>query len=65
MKNKSEFLSENFQFSFWVVKVSIYLNRHVFVMFHILREMGQVGQVGHCISTALSVWFLVFHCSLF
>ena len=30
MRKMSEFLSENFQFS--VVKVSIYLNRGVFVM---------------------------------
>ena len=29
-KKKSEFLSENFQFL--VVKFSVYLNRHVFVM---------------------------------
>ena len=31
MKNIRVFLSENFQF--WEVKFSIYLNRHVFVMF--------------------------------
>ena len=30
MKKKSEFLSENFHFL--VVKISVYLNRHVFVM---------------------------------
>ena len=30
MKNYQNFLPENFPF--WVVKFSIYLNRHVFVM---------------------------------
>ena len=32
MKDIKSFLSENFQF--WGVKFSIYLNRHVFIMYH-------------------------------
>ena len=37
MKNISFFLSENFQFL--EVKFSIYLNRCVFIMFHILKYL--------------------------
>ena len=37
MKNIRDFLSENFQFL--EVKFSIYLNRHVFVMEPILKQM--------------------------
>ena len=51
----SEFVSENFQF--WVVKFSIYLNRHVFVMktcsqdtypvdfLHILKPILAIGKM--------------------
>ena len=38
MKNYQKFLSENFHF--WVVKFSVHLNRHVFVMSYM--SMGQL-----------------------
>ena len=41
MKKISESLSENFQFL--MVKFSIYLNRHVFVMIKILRKITEPG----------------------
>ena len=41
MKEISESLSENFQFL--MVKFSIYLNRHVFVMIKILRKITEPG----------------------
>ena len=46
MKNIRIFLSENF--NFWVVKFSVYLNRHVFVMCHfvcveVLRPIQPIG----------------------
>ena len=44
MKNINIFLSENFHFL--VVKFSVYLNRHVFVMGRLKREDDHVIQ--HC-----------------
>ena len=37
----SEFLSENFRFFFLVIKFSVYLNRHVFVMIIVTTSLGK------------------------
>ena len=43
MKKISKFLSENFHFL--VVKLSLYLNRHVFVMILLLRNLALNSEV--------------------
>ena len=69
MKNISVFLSENFQF--WEVKFSIHLNRHVFVMYRVIRQANNDGPAQadlgiHCIHIRLrQLFFPLFRFGIF